>query len=143
MLTKTFRVFALPIFWCLRGTRWRLFQDLSDIIRYANLHCNTIYIVCPWLATGRWFSSGTPVSFTNKTARHYITEKLLKVVLRLVFGIIVGKQPVWACGDTTSFRLSTLDGGQQPKHQLVISLYSNFITCRVYQYIYIFFSTLF
>jgi hypothetical protein len=23
--------------------------------------------VCPWFATGRWFSLGTPVSSTNKT----------------------------------------------------------------------------
>ena len=31
--------------------------------------------------TGRWFSSGTPVSSTNETDRHDITELLLKVVL--------------------------------------------------------------
>jgi len=28
-----------------------------------------------------WFSSGTPVSSTNKTDRHAITEVLMKVVL--------------------------------------------------------------
>jgi hypothetical protein len=33
------------------------------------------------LATGRWFSSGPPVSSTNKTDGHDITEKLLKVAL--------------------------------------------------------------
>jgi len=32
--------------------------------------------VCQWLATGQWFS---PVSSTNKTDRHDITEVLLKV----------------------------------------------------------------
>jgi len=37
--------------------------------------------VCQWLATGRWFSSGTPVSSTNITDRHSITEILLKVAL--------------------------------------------------------------
>jgi hypothetical protein len=37
--------------------------------------------VCQWLATGRWFSPGTPVSSTNKTDRHDITEILLKVSL--------------------------------------------------------------
>jgi hypothetical protein len=37
--------------------------------------------VCQWLATGRWFSPGTPVSSTNKTDRHYIAEILLKVAL--------------------------------------------------------------
>ena len=31
--------------------------------------------------TGRWFSPGTPDSFTNKTDRHDITEILLKVKL--------------------------------------------------------------
>jgi hypothetical protein len=35
--------------------------------------------VCQWLTTGRWFSLGTPVSSTNKTDLHDITEILLKV----------------------------------------------------------------
>jgi hypothetical protein len=35
--------------------------------------------VCQWLATGRWFSPGPPVSSTNKTDRYDITEILLKV----------------------------------------------------------------
>ena len=33
-----------------------------------------------WLATGRWFSPGLLVSFTNKTDCHDKTEILLKVV---------------------------------------------------------------
>jgi hypothetical protein len=37
--------------------------------------------VSQWLADGRWFSPGTPVSSTNKTDRHDITEILLKVTL--------------------------------------------------------------
>ena len=37
--------------------------------------------VCQWLATGRGFS---PVSYTNKTDRHYITEILLKVALNTI-----------------------------------------------------------
>jgi hypothetical protein len=37
--------------------------------------CTTLCIkVCQWLATGRWFSSGPPVSSTNKTDRHDIAE---------------------------------------------------------------------
>jgi len=32
-------------------------------------------------APGRWFSPGTPVSTTNKTDRHNITDILLKVPL--------------------------------------------------------------
>jgi hypothetical protein len=39
--------------------------------------CDTF---CQWLATGLWFSSDTPVSSTNKTDRHDITEILLKMV---------------------------------------------------------------
>jgi hypothetical protein len=34
--------------------------------------------------TGRWFSPGIPVSSTNKTDCHDITEKLLKVVLNTI-----------------------------------------------------------
>ena len=33
------------------------------------------------LAHGRWFSPGTPASFTTKTGRHDITVILLKVAL--------------------------------------------------------------
>jgi hypothetical protein len=36
------------------------------------------------LATGRWFSPGPPVSSTNKTDHHDITEILLKVVLNTI-----------------------------------------------------------
>ena len=34
---------------------------------------------CQWLATGSWFSAGTPVSSTNNTDQHDISEILLKV----------------------------------------------------------------
>ena len=40
--------------------------------------------VCLWLATGRWFSMGTPVSSTNKTDCHEIAKILLKVALNIV-----------------------------------------------------------
>ena len=40
--------------------------------------------VCQWLAEGRWFSPSTPVSFTNKTDPHDITEILLKVELKTI-----------------------------------------------------------
>jgi hypothetical protein len=38
--------------------------------------------VCQWLAAGQWFSTGTPVSSTNKTDCHDITEIMLKVALK-------------------------------------------------------------
>jgi hypothetical protein len=34
--------------------------------------------ICQWLATGWWFSPGTPVSSTNKTDRYDIAEILFK-----------------------------------------------------------------
>ena len=40
--------------------------------------------VCQWLATGRWFSPGSLVFYTNKTDRHDITEILLKVALSTI-----------------------------------------------------------
>jgi len=40
--------------------------------------------VCQWLAVGRWFSPGPPVSSTNKTCRHDITEILLKITLNTI-----------------------------------------------------------
>ena len=40
--------------------------------------------VCQWLATGQWFSQGTPVSSTNKTDQHDIAEILLKVALNTI-----------------------------------------------------------
>ena len=40
--------------------------------------------VCQWDTVDRWFSIGTPVSFTNKSDRHDITEILLKVVLNTI-----------------------------------------------------------
>jgi hypothetical protein len=36
---------------------------------------------------GRWFSTGPPVSSTNKTDRHDITEILLKVALSITLTI--------------------------------------------------------
>ena len=36
--------------------------------------------ICQWLASGRWFSPGTPLSSSNKTDRHEITEILLNTI---------------------------------------------------------------
>ena len=44
---------------------------------------------CQWLATGRWFFPCPPVSSTNKTEHHDITEILLKVALKTI------KQILW------------------------------------------------
>jgi hypothetical protein len=39
--------------------------------------------VFQWLTACRWFSPGTPVSFTNKTGSHDIAEILLTFTLNL------------------------------------------------------------
>ena len=43
--------------------------------------CDKVY---RWLATGRWFTPGPPVSSTNKTDHHEIIEILLKVSLNTI-----------------------------------------------------------
>jgi hypothetical protein len=48
---------------------------------------------CQWLAAGQWFSPGIPVSSTNKTDRHNITEILLKVANNIVLSS--GQNPIW------------------------------------------------
>jgi hypothetical protein len=40
--------------------------------------------VCQWLDACQWFSPDPPVSSTNKTDRHDITEILLKVALNTI-----------------------------------------------------------
>ena len=56
-------------------------QFLSPLLLWAwisiRAKCSTLCdIVCQWLATGQWFSPGSPVSSINKTDRHDITEIL-------------------------------------------------------------------
>ena len=65
-----------------------LFYFLQNLINYVTMYIiyvNRRYDImwsrCQCLATGRLFSPGTPVSSTNKTDRHDITELLLKVAL--------------------------------------------------------------
>jgi len=52
---------------------------------YIRVRCTTLCNkVCQWIETGRWFSSGPPVSSTTKTARHDIAEIFLKVALNTI-----------------------------------------------------------
>jgi hypothetical protein len=61
-----------------------LWVRISIMVRRTTL-CDK---VCQWLATGRWFSPGPPLSSiggsTNKTDRHDITEILLRVALNTI-----------------------------------------------------------
>jgi hypothetical protein len=45
---------------------------------------NNVKKFCQSLAAGQWFSPGIPVSSTNKTDHHNITEILLKVALNTI-----------------------------------------------------------
>jgi hypothetical protein len=70
---------------------WEIILNQSSKVLSSNPIHGEMYFdttlcdkVCQWLATGRWFSPGTPVSSTNKTDRHDITEKLLKVTLNTI-----------------------------------------------------------
>jgi hypothetical protein len=58
------------------------------LLKYKGLKSTFLFGLCAHtrfqdivLATGRWFSPTPPVSSTNKTDRHDITEILLKVVV--------------------------------------------------------------
>ena len=55
--------------------------------------------VCQWLMTGLLFSPGTPVSSTNKTDRHDITDILLKVALNtiILIRILIEEQATSMC----------------------------------------------
>jgi hypothetical protein len=59
-------------------------QCLSSLTLWVVLDTTLCDKVCQWLATGLWFSLCTPVSSTNKTDRHDITEILLKVTLNTI-----------------------------------------------------------
>ena len=58
------------------GFEPRSWRDVLDAIL-----CDTVR---QWLATGWWFSLGTPVPSNNKAVLHDITEILLKGVLKTI-----------------------------------------------------------
>ena len=51
--------------------------------------------ICQSLEIGRWFPQDTPVSSTNKTDRHDITEILLKVALNTINHKPPNSKTVW------------------------------------------------
>ena len=59
-------------------------QSVPITTNFVSLNPDTTLCdkVCQLYVAGRWFSPDTPVSSTNKTDRHDITEILLKVVLK-------------------------------------------------------------
>jgi hypothetical protein len=91
-------IIYIYIIWTHRGRRGRDHM----VVGFASTYATSVYHhwccefeshsgdttlcdkVCQWLAIGRWFSPGYPVSFTNKTDRHDITAILLKVALNAI-----------------------------------------------------------
>ena len=78
---------------CMKNKDWLSWnQDMSDLIDMSTwwlLHqwVGTIQIklnaltISQWLAAGRWFFPGTPVSSTNKTDHHNIAEIWLNNII--------------------------------------------------------------
>ena len=61
------------------------FDVVSWNLDQGEVYNITMYvIVCQWLTTGEWFSLGPPLSSTNKTNCHDITEIVLKVALNTI-----------------------------------------------------------
>ena len=94
---------TLSWFWIKQQTAGRHVTLLGHVIPNLNqttrLQVSECVIVCQWHATGWWFSLGTPVSSTNKTYRHHITEILLKVALNTIpppKQPSLGKQGEWS-----------------------------------------------
>ena len=72
--TTTYAISAYHHWWC-------EFESRSGQGVLDTTWCDK---VCQWLAAGRWFSPGTPVSSINKTDCQYIAEILLKVALNTI-----------------------------------------------------------
>ena len=59
--------------------KWCFFLQYSTLlVTFTKKNWWIVGFPSQWLVTGRWFSPGSPVSSTNKTYHHDITEILLK-----------------------------------------------------------------
>jgi len=98
MLEHEWIAIIRPLLWCRGGCDHMVvgFMTTYAISAYYHRRCefesrsgevNSIFDtilcdkVCQWLAAVWWFSLGTPVSSTNETDHHDISEILLKVAL--------------------------------------------------------------
>jgi hypothetical protein len=75
--------------WCCEFESWSGRGVQHYVIKFVTIsiraRCTTLCDkVCQWFAKGQWFSPGPPVSSTNKTDHHDITEILLKVALNTI-----------------------------------------------------------
>jgi hypothetical protein len=63
---------------------WNRCLRSYKVVSLNLFHATLCDKVGQWLAVGWWFSPGTPVSSTNRTDCHDITEILLKVALNII-----------------------------------------------------------
>ena len=75
---------SLQFLWLLQTSNYS--TNIINSFRRGVLDTTLCDKVCLWLAGGRWFSLGPPVSSTNKVDRHdiLVTELLLKVALNTI-----------------------------------------------------------
>jgi hypothetical protein len=90
-LIKAIKLLCLTVLIILFPFLWNIYSlDVTILVKNLILYCSSVLdktlcdTVCQWLATGRWFSPGTPVSSTNKTDQHDKTDILLKVALNSI-----------------------------------------------------------
>jgi hypothetical protein len=98
---------------CLQGPSgsWSLW--VRTLVRYGVLDATLCDKVGHCLAAGRWFSPGTPISTTNKTHRHDITEILLKVELNTINQTYTHPaiMPIWHIQSQTKVAMDLLNRG--------------------------------
>ena len=92
--------------------------------------------VCQWFTAGRWFSSGTSVSSTNKTDFHDITEILLKVALHTI-----NLTPTYKRQELLTLREHM--GSSQFLVGFVPLIFFSFLCCALYLFLHFIALTLF
>jgi hypothetical protein len=99
---------------------------------WRGVHDTTLYDkVCQWLATGWWFSPGPPVSSTNKTDRHDITEILLKCIKTYISCIIFTEQNL----DTRIRNLLNVLQHRVKNEKVNYLFLSKYIICAFFRYL--------
>ena len=84
-----------PPYYLLKKINWSFYSFgavLVVIVCCEFKSCSGEVYSIQWLAAGQWLSPGTPVSSSNKTDQHDITEILLKVALNTITLILAFRQ---------------------------------------------------
>jgi len=106
MKVRIFQILGPPWSWLygswICNSNYLCNQCLSWLKLWAGSWCGVFDTtlcdkVCQWLATGQWFSPGTPVYSTNKTDRYDIAKILLNVTLNTITLTLfqIQSNPIW------------------------------------------------